>query len=92
MAEAGGLERAPLEEAGHGAYCAPFCRICGSTTPYHSEQYGIVSVPAGLLDEDPGIRPTVHCFVGSKASWWEIRDTVQQFDGPLPSYGPDDQS
>ncbi len=35
-------------------------------------------VPAGSLDTDPGLRPTEHIFVGSKAAWLEITDALPQ--------------
>jgi hypothetical protein len=31
---------------------------------------GITVVPAGTLDEDPGIKPQQNIFCGSKASWY----------------------
>ena len=34
----------------------------------------------GTLDDDPGIRPTFHVFVGSKAAWFEITDQLPRFD------------
>ena len=38
-----------------------------------------VESPAGSLDEDPGMRPQAHIFVGSKAPWFEITDQLPQF-------------
>ena len=65
---------------GGGAVKA-FCERCGSglfggTWPDGPE----VSVRLGALDDDPGIRPQYHSFVGSKADWDELPD-----DG-LPRY------
>ena len=37
-------------------------------------------VALGSLVDDPGIRPTKHIFVGSKAPWFEITDDLPQFD------------
>jgi len=56
-----------------------FCNECGSMVPAPkgSDQIGI---PAGGLDDDPGIRPTAHIFVPSKAPWVEINDDLKQFD------------
>jgi hypothetical protein len=34
---------------------------------------------AGSLDTDPGIKPMAQIFVGSKASWVDITDSVPQF-------------
>ena len=33
----------------------------------------------GTLVDEPSIRPTMHIFVGSKAPWFEITDTLHQF-------------
>ena len=40
---------------------------------------GLAVVPAGALDQDPGIRPQAHIYVGSMAPWFEITDTLPQF-------------
>lgn len=58
-----------------GGMAKAFCRACGSslfggTWPDGPE----VSVRLGSLDDDPGIRPTYHSFVDSKASWDELPD------------------
>jgi hypothetical protein len=45
-----------------------------------------VVIPAGTLDDDPGVRPVVHIFTGSKAAWYEIRDDLPQFQ----EFPPDD--
>jgi hypothetical protein len=31
-----------------------------------------VSIPAGLFDDDPGVRPKVHVFMRSKLPWVQI--------------------
>jgi len=31
------------------------------------------------LDDDPGVRPESHIFVGSKAPWYDITDDLPQF-------------
>ena len=67
-----------------------FCRVCGSRAPGrapHGETWG---VPAGLLDDDPGVRLALHIFVGSKAPWWEIRDDLPRFEEGVPGFGPND--
>jgi hypothetical protein len=52
--------------------------------PRVSAERGIVNVPAGSLDTDPGIEPAAHIFVGSKASWDRITDSIPQFDAMPP--------
>ena len=72
-----------------GGYSTSFCRCCGSSAPWVVEERELVLVPAGLLDDDPGVRPALHMFVGSKAPWWEITDEAPQFEEWVPGYGPD---
>jgi hypothetical protein len=38
-----------------------------------------VVIPAGTLDDDPGVRPVVHIHTSSKASWYTITDALSQF-------------
>ena len=61
-----------------------FCRVCGSGVPVVESDE--VCIPAGSIDGDLGVRPSVHIFVGSKASWYEITDELPQFD----RFPPDD--
>ena len=49
----------------------------GSRFDTRPDRYGL---PLGCLDTDPGVRPSLHVFVGSKAPWFEIADS-------LPRYG-----
>jgi hypothetical protein len=63
-----------------------FCGRCGSPVPY-LEEGPRVGIPAGCLDDDPGVRPLAHIFVASKAPWWEIRDALPRFDAYPPGFG-----
>jgi hypothetical protein len=56
-----------------------FCEKCGSGAPRIDPEFKMAYVPAGSLDTDPGIKPLARIFVGSKASWVDITDTVPQF-------------
>lgn len=56
-----------------------FCSLCGSNVPRKSVERNVAVVPAGALDSDPGVRPSAHIFVGSKASWFEITGNLPQF-------------
>jgi hypothetical protein len=38
-----------------------------------------VLIPAGTIDDDPGIQPQAHIFVAYKAPWFEITDNLPQF-------------
>jgi hypothetical protein len=55
-----------------------FCRICGSVAPMLLQGMGLALCPAGNLDGDLGIKPQAHLFVGSKAPWYEIADSLPQ--------------
>jgi hypothetical protein len=56
-----------------------FCKRCGSELPRVSVERNVASVPAGSLDSDPGITPTGHIYVDSKAPWFDITDELPQF-------------
>ncbi|MGH7288386.1 MAG: GFA family protein [Myxococcota bacterium] len=61
-----------------------FCRTCGSPVPQKLPGAEAYWVPAGLLDDDPGLRIGGHIFVGSKAAWDEIAGSAPQFAEGLP--------
>lgn len=55
-----------------------FCKHCGSTLPEGEESDTGACVPAGLMDDDPGVRPEKHIFCESKADWYDITDSLPQ--------------
>ena len=61
-------------------FITSFCKTCASAMPTVFEDLGMAMVPAGALDQDPGIRPQAHIYVGSKAPWFEITDDLAQFE------------
>jgi hypothetical protein len=58
-----------------------FCTRCGSTLFWDATgdptSFGLA---LGTLDADPGVRPSLHIFVGSKAPWYEIADGLPQHE------------
>jgi hypothetical protein len=54
------------------------CAECGSFLYSVVRDGAWVHVAMGSLVDDPGIRPTEHIFVGSKAPWFEITDDLPQ--------------
>ena len=64
------------------------CRTCGSPAPGKAPYLATVSIPAGLLDDDPGVRPMLHVFAGSRAPWWTIHDSLPQYEKWVPGYEP----
>lgn len=56
-----------------------FCSRCGSPLYSHAEATAqIVSVRSGTLDGDPGLRPSIHTHVASRAPWDEICDGLPE--------------
>jgi hypothetical protein len=60
-----------------------FCGRCGSVVPGPPVD-GLVFVPAGSFEDDPGERPGDHIFVASKAPWYAIADHLPQYDAFPP--------
>jgi len=58
-----------------------FCKVCGSPVFTKFDQYpDFLGLPLGLLNDDPGIKPEFHVFVGSKAPWYEIAELLPQYN------------
>lgn len=56
-----------------------FCSECGSSLLTRFDNNAeVVGFPLGTLDTDPGVKATRHVFVGSKAPWYDITDTLAQ--------------
>jgi len=68
-------------EAKHYATC--FCTRCGSSLPWLAKSGRSVVIPAGTLDQDPGIRPTQNIYWQDRAPWrTEVGDLVQYDELP----------
>jgi len=65
-------------EARHFATC--FCKQCGSSLPWISKSGRALVIPAGTLDQDPGIRPTQNIFWQDRADWREEVDLLTKWD------------
>ena len=57
------------------------CKLCGSLLYSVVRDGAYVHVAMGTLIDDPTIRPGAHIFVGSKAPWYEITDSLPQYQG-----------
>jgi hypothetical protein len=67
-----------------------FCSSCGSPLyKYFPQPAGLMTVRAGTLDSDPGVRPAGHIWVSEKAPWFEIADGLPQFKQGPGSDPPD---
>jgi len=64
------------------------CKVCGCLTPGKASYLPTISIPAGLLDDDPVVRPRLHVFTSSRAPWWTIQDDLPQHDKWVPGYEP----
>ncbi|WP_432719625.1 GFA family protein [Jeongeupia wiesaeckerbachi] len=54
------------------------CGCCGSLLYSLVRDGAFVHVTLGTLADAPGIRPSAHLFVGSKAPWFTITDDLPQ--------------
>ena len=70
---------APVRES-PPAYRTQFCGRCGSPVPDVGGDSPWMEVPAGLLDDDPQLRPDRHIFVDYKSPWFRITDAIPQLD------------
>ncbi len=50
-------------------FAMTFCRQCGARMPNFAPDGSLAVVPAGSLDNDPGLAPQARIFMGSKISW-----------------------
>jgi hypothetical protein len=66
---------------GEGAAHDIRCRRCGSLLFSVVRDGLFAHVTLGTLVDAPGIRPTAHIFVESKAPWYEITDSLPQHQG-----------
>jgi hypothetical protein len=61
-----------------------FCRECGSCMPRVTPDGSIAVVPAGTLDNDPGVRPERRIFQGSRADWSCAAEDLPSFERYQP--------
>jgi hypothetical protein len=62
------------------AYRTSFCSRCGSPVPNPDPNAEWFRIVAGVLDDDPVLRPDKHIFIELKAPWFEITDALPQYD------------
>ena len=76
------VERYDPDDTKYFATC--FCKKCGSSMPWLSKSGKVFVIPAGTLDDDPGIRPMQKIFCASKAEWYEDAAVVPKYDEMPP--------
>jgi hypothetical protein len=64
------------------------CKVCSCLTPGRASYLNTVSVPAGLLEDDPQVRPRLHVFTSSRAPWWTIQDDLPRYEKWVPGFEP----
>ncbi len=72
---------ARLEPDGSNVHRRAFCEHCGSSLGDLATDDGIYVVAASILDDDPGLTPSVHIHTASKPDWYEIDDDLPKFEG-----------
>lgn len=68
-----------FEEKNAKYFASSFCKKCGSSMPWLAQGGKNRIVPAGTLDDDPGIRPQQSIFYASKACWYEQVSDLPQY-------------
>lgn len=65
------------------------CQVCGSVAPQpFAEQ---LLLPVGNLHGDPGISGGEHVFVGSRAGWHVIADSLPQHEAAVPGWKAEEE-
>lgn len=64
-------------------FATAFCQQCGSSLPWLSKSGKVVIVPAGSLDDDPGIKPKKNIYCGSRSGWYVAASAIPELEsGP----------
>ncbi len=63
-------------------YRVAFCSRCGSPVPNPPPNADWFEIPAGLLDDDPVLRPDRHIFVECKSPWFAFSDSLPRLTKP----------
>ena len=64
-----------------------FCKQCGSPLPRVIPELGVVMIPAGSLDSEPGMTPQARIFWDSRADWSCSADELPVFTEYPPEKG-----
>jgi hypothetical protein len=82
----GGTEKIKTWQSSPGGRRS-FCSDCGSAVPLVDSVHKRVFMAAGSFDQEPGIRPQMHIFTGSKSPHYQIPDGLPQHDEYPPGWG-----
>ena len=64
---------------GAKTFAVAFCSHCGTRVPHLIQERHEYLIPAGLLDDDPAMRPQHSIFWGSKAPWYVEPQDLPKF-------------
>ncbi len=65
-----------------------FCSVCGAVVPGITADGAMVFLPLGNSDDEPGLAPQGHIYVGSKAPWFDLPDDgLPRFDVMPEGFG-----
>jgi hypothetical protein len=65
-------------EAKH--FATSFCKKCGSSLPWLTKSGKAIIVPAGTLDNDPGVKPMHNIYYAYRAPWYEEVGHLRKYD------------
>ena len=57
-----------------------FCSRCGTRMPHQPKTTDNMLIPAGVLDDDPGMRPANSIYWKSRAAWYVPPPEIPAFD------------
>lgn len=72
-----------LHEPPH--YRRAFCRVCGSPVPVEIEGTPLMVMLAGVLDDDPGVRPFREILTAQTPAWDDPAEDLSSFEGRPPT-------
>jgi hypothetical protein len=76
----GKAQVARFKPEGAERFTNTFCRTCGGRVPRFIDEFNLVFIPAGSLDDEPGIRPEARIFSASRVDWSCDDSMVPAFD------------
>lgn len=68
------------EVPGAKYFATSFCKQCGSSLPWLTNNKTAVVIPAGTLDDDPLEKPLHNIYFHDKAAWYEDAATLIKYD------------
>lgn len=76
-----GQDKVSIYEHSSREFSKSFCNLCGSALPFVNKTETSLIVPAGSLNELPGIRPQANVFTSEEACWLSDGAKAEKFPG-----------